>query len=134
MLKAKGRIVFNPVPRNGGVPEKKWWAIVECPHDIIDYYKYWVTRWEKFKISPPVFGAHISIIRNEEPPDEFKHFWKAKEGMEVEFFYTPDFETNGDYWWLNVQCPELNKIRTELGLPSEPEFGYHLSIGKLIRR
>lgn len=133
MYKAKGRIVFNPIPKGGGTPNKKWWAIVECPHDIIDYYRYWVTKYEKFKISPPVFGSHISIIRDEEPPDEFKYLWKAKDGMEVEFTYYPNFETNGDYWWLKVECPILNEIRLELGLPEEPQFGYHLSIGKLIR-
>lgn len=134
MLKSTGKVVFNPIPKDGSVPDKKWWAIVECPHDIIDYYKYWVTKNKKFKISPPIFGAHISIIRDEEPLDKFKHLWGRREGEEVEFFYTPDFDTNGDYWWLNVYCPKLSEIRTELGLPPEPQYDYHLSIGKLISR
>lgn len=134
MYKATGKIIFNPIPRDGSIPSKKWWAIVECPHDIIDYYRYWVTKNKKFKISPPSFGAHISIIRDEEPLDEFKHLWKKRQDMEVEFTYTPDFETNGDYWWLNIECPMLNEIRAELGLPPEPQIGYHLSIGKLIYR
>lgn len=133
MYKAKGKIVFNPLTRDGEKPDKLWWAIVECPKDIIDYYKYWVTKNKNFKLNTPSFGSHISIVRNEEPPDEFKHMWGKRNGMEVEFTYTPDFETNGDYWWLKVECPILSDIRLELGLPLEPRFDYHLSIGKLIR-
>ncbi|AEO93378.1 gp116 [Bacillus phage G] len=133
MYKATGKIVFNPVTREGDMPDKLWWVMVECPHDIIEYYRYWVTKNKNFKISYPLFGSHISIIRNEEPPDEFKHLWGKRNGMEVEFTYTPDFETNGNYWWLKVDCPQLDDIREELGLPRKPFFDYHLSIGKLIR-
>lgn len=130
MYKAKGKIIFNPVPISGGTPNKKWWAIVKCPDDIIYYYKYWVTKNQKFTISSSAFGSHISLIRDEEPPNEFKHLWKKREGMEVEFTYTPNFQTNGEYWWLDIQCPVLNEVRQELGLSKEPKFGYHLSIGK----
>jgi hypothetical protein len=134
MYQSTGKIVFNPIPRDGSKPNKSWWAIVECPHDIIEYYRYWVTKNQKFKLNFPSFGAHISIIRDEEPPDDFKYLWKKRDGMLVNFTYSPDFETNGEYYWLNVHCPVLNEIRTELGLPSEPEYGYHLSIGKIITK
>jgi hypothetical protein len=129
VFKAKGTVIFDPT---AGEAANKWWAIVECPKDIIDYYKYWVTKNQKIKISAPLFGSHISIIRGEEPKDKFKHLWRFRHGEEVEFTYTPDYENLGEYWWLNVECPRLVEIRRELGLSDLPDYKFHLTIGKLI--
>ncbi|MNJ90129.1 hypothetical protein D3C87_77230 [compost metagenome] len=128
MFKSNGTIIFDPT---AGEAANKWWAIVKCEKSIIDYYKYWAVKNQKIKISAPLFGPHISIIRGEEPNDEYKHLWKFCHGEEVEFTYYPDFDNNGEYWWLNIDCPRLTEIRKVLGLPEMPNYNFHLTIGKL---
>ena len=75
----------------------------------------------------PAWDSHITVIRNEEPLH--KEYWEKYSGKTVEFEYETSPLTDGNYWWVTVFCEELLDLRTELGLPREPEFPLHLSIG-----
>lgn len=127
---ATGTLVFDPV---AGKAQNPWWAIIECPKDIIEYYHHWIAKEENVKLNKPLFGAHISVIRGEEPPDSFKSIWGAGQGSELLFSYKHEVETNGEYWWLRVRCEELNALRKKMGLNSEVEFDFHLTIGRVIQ-
>lgn len=118
-LRAKGQIIYH-----------SRWVVLECPKDIVDYYHYWVERKTGVRLHKPKFGSHVSVIRGtEEFNRENHHYRKYHEGY-VEFLYTNDLETNGDYWWLPVQCQTLENLRSELGLEKELPFGFHLTIGR----
>ena len=119
-FKAKGRIIYH-----------SRWVVMECPKDIIDYYHYWVEKKTGLKLHKPKFGSHISVIRGDEEFNrESELYRKYHEGF-VEFTYSNDLQTNGDYWWLPVECKTLEKLRVELGLTKEPPFGLHLTIGRM---
>jgi hypothetical protein len=75
----------------------------------------------------PAWEEHISVVRDEEPPN--KEFWEKYAGQEIEFQYNPIVEGDGLFFWLNVDCDFLLEIREELGLPRDPEFPLHLTIG-----
>jgi hypothetical protein len=60
-------------------------------------------------------AAHITVSRNEEPPN--KEFWKKYDGEKLEFFYLPGLKAGKIYFWLDVYCVRLEEIRLELGLP-----------------
>jgi hypothetical protein len=75
----------------------------------------------------PAWEAHISVIRDEKPPNESN--WMKYEGETIEFTYTPDLEFNGIYVWLPVVCPKALDIREELGLNRSPFYNLHLTVG-----
>lgn len=128
-FKATGKIVYDPV---AGKAQNPWWVIVECPKDIIEYYQHWITKEEGIKLNKPLFGAHISVVRGEEPPEDCRDLWRKMQEQEVEFTYAHEVETDGEYYWLRVECEELNQLRKELGLSEHVQFGFHLTIGRLI--
>lgn len=128
-FKTKGKIIYDPVAGNANNP---WWVIVECPKDIIDYYHHWILKELGLKINKPLFGAHISVIRGEEPPSELQSLWRKHHEQEVEFTYTHDVHSEGTYYWLDVECAELSELRNELGLDPHVQFGFHLTIGRII--
>ena len=128
-FKAKGKIIYDPV---AGKAQNPWWVIVECPKDIIDYYHHWVLKEEQVKLNKPLFGAHISVIRGEEPPEAKQKLWRELHEQEVEFTYSHEVENDGEYYWLRVECKALNELRNQLGLSEEVQFGFHLTIGRLV--
>lgn len=78
----------------------------------------------------PAWEAHISVIRDEEPRDEFKRLWEKHNGDQIEFDYDMTRpEGDGVYVWLPVVCEVALDIRVELGLARDPCFPLHLTIG-----
>ena len=108
--------------------QEKWWIVVDCDPGLGNYYRhlYWLARHRTERIQKPAWSDHITVVRNEEPPN--KVAWMKHQGRRIEFRCGNVPRTNGLYWWLDVNCLELDKIREELGL-SEPEIPFHLSFG-----
>lgn len=105
-----------------------WWLISDTCEGITDYYRRQIEQWLGIVLLKPAFGAHISIIVGEEPPN--KHLWKLDQGRQVEYQYTHDVFTNGEFWWLNVISGEMDAIREYFGLP-EKQHQLHLTIGRM---
>lgn len=116
--------------RDGG--STKWWLVIDVDRDLGRYCRemYRMSRWSCDKLQRPVWEAHISVIRNEEPADEFKALWEKYNYRPVEFEYDM-YNASGDdtYVWLPVVCERALDIREELGLPRQPYFSLHLTIG-----
>lgn len=111
---------------------KPWWLIGTIEGDLTEYYSWHIHKRTGLILQSPAWGAHISIVRGEEPV--FKQHWKKYEGREINFSYDPDVRTNGDHWWMRVNSLDMLDIRTELGLPRFPELTLHLTIGRPIPR
>jgi hypothetical protein len=105
--------------------------ILVCDEEIGSYYRnlYWLAHLRGDKLLRPAFREHITVIRGEEPPDDKKHLWWKYKGETVQFTCSTVAGTNGDYFWLDAYCPRLLDIREELGLPRDPKWPLHLSIG-----
>lgn len=80
------------------------------------------------KLTRPVWGAHISIIRGEVVPNN--KLWRLDDGKLVEFEYDAGVQNNAEYFWLKTTCPYLLDLREKYGLSREPRFGLHLTIGR----
>lgn len=78
------------------------------------------------KLQRPAWETHITVIRDEEPPN--KELWDKYNGEEVEYNIISDLKDNGDYHWFSVECKRAMDIRVELGL-GEPKIPLHVSIG-----
>ncbi len=116
--------------------DQNWWMVLDCSTEEIGrYYRhlYWLEHSKGDKIAKPYWGAHITVIRNEEPPN--KSLWWNYDGERVEFQYSPGVETNysderfRSFWWLNVVCPRFEEVRVELGLAKNSDGIYHMTIG-----
>lgn len=112
------------------------WVILDCPHDVINYYKFWVEKFIGKKISTSYHGSHVTVIAGKYDKGYSKHpLWGKYEGQVVEFLYESkiytdhDWFTRGEYFWLRVDAPILAQLRTELGLKPQPFHPYHLTIG-----
>jgi hypothetical protein len=46
----------------------------------------------------------------------------------IEFVYTHEVYSDGNYWWINVYAPELFEMRKAFNFPIN--YGFHLTIGK----
>lgn len=101
-----------------------------CDDEISKYYRCLFYRefpW-KGKLTRPVWGTHISIIRGEKVPNG--NLWRLDENKIVEFEYEGGVQDNGEYYWLKVTCPYLSNLREKYGLSRDPRFGFHLTVGR----
>ena len=131
-----GKIIYDPY--RPGLKHKgkdKWWVIVDVDKEITRYYRWWVKKQFWLDLCKPSWDAHISIIRGEKPADHLLHLWKKYHGQTIEFQYSHDVRQTGirsdrpdHYWFVDVDAPVLNDIRTELERPTGWKF--HLTIGR----
>lgn len=124
----QGTAVLEYDPRYGN-KFNPWWLISNIDGDISAYYRWFVTKELGIKLLKPAFGNHISIITGEKPPLDG---WGYLNGTPINFHYTSEIFTNGEFWWLNVKSDDAINIRKKLGLPKK-EIGLHLTIGRIIK-
>lgn len=128
-----GKLRYSPqingslLRRDGGTT--KWWLVIDCDPAIGKYYRelFHLTSHRTQSLQRPAWESHISVIRNEPPPN--KSLWKAREGQKIEYEYIPEPVFNGIYVWLPVVCEPALDIREALGLARQPEYPLHLTIG-----
>ena len=118
--------------------DQRWWMVLDCDtQEISRYYRhlYWLDHSKQTKLQRPYWPAHVTVVRNEEPPN--KALWHSFAGEEVEFHYLPGVDTNfsperfRSFYWVNVVCPRFEEIRVELGLPKNSDGIYHMTIGAI---
>lgn len=129
-LKSTAKIVYDP-PRPGMKRKTKWWCVANVDREITRYYRWWIMRTYHIKgLIPPSWDGHISVIRGEEPHDEYKHLWKKYDGQIVEFEYEhyPKKAKKDEFWIIEVRCPFLSNIRKEMNKPHD--WPLHISIAK----
>lgn len=127
-----GRFRYSPKMFNGGKQNysTKWWLVVDCDPEIGRLYRelFTASTYRVHSLKRPAWEAHISVIRNEKPPKPDK--WEAYKGKTAPIVYDPTkIEFNGTYAWIPVVCPAALEIREELGLPRDPYFPLHMTIG-----
>ena len=109
----------------GGNP---WWLIARCDPEIVEYYKWWVKRAHQIHLHRPLFGAHVSVMRGEQP-SRGHELWGSHQDLSVEIKYGHAITHAHGYWFLPVECEALEQLRLSFGLEARPQFGFHLTIG-----
>lgn len=127
MLKSKGKLIYNPSSHLGS-SEK--WLVVMCDDEISKYYRHLFYKEYPWlgKLTRPVWGTHISVIRGEKISDP--KMWFLDANKIVDFEYEGGVYDNGEYYWLKVKCDYLLDLREKYGLTRHPQFGLHLTIGR----
>ena len=143
MFTSYGKIVYDP-NRGSMTRRTNWWCVAEVDREITRYYRWWIqTKYnpfqiEEWKVHPPAWDAHVSIIRGEQPPADKMHLWKKYHGQRMEIHYPspsdyyiagPTHSVGGLFFIVDVDCPDLIKIREEFGFKSD--WKLHLSFGRM---
>lgn len=130
-MKSIGKIVYSPRSHLG---INKRWAALMCDDEIGLYYRSLFTKEYPYlngkiigRLTRPIWGSHISFLRNEQPTNEL---WGLDNNKIVEFEYDGGVLDNNIYFWLKVKCPYLSELRIKYGLTPEPRFGFHLTVGR----
>lgn len=112
--------------------KKKNWLTLEVDQEIGRYYRFLHNNhyYGCKKINRPSWNEHITIIRDEEIIENH-NLWALNDGNVVEFELDLIVKNNGDFVWMDVNCPIFYELRIMFGLPKEPEFPFHLTIGNL---
>lgn len=131
-MKSTGKLVYSPRTH---LSSSEKWLVLMCDDEISRYYRHLYTMTYPYlnakrhgKLTRPVWGAHISIIRNEKILNT--KLWRLNENKIVEFAYEAGVKDNMEYYWLQVVCPELEELREAYGLSRQPKFGFHLTVGR----
>ena len=121
MLKSYGTI------QPSGKGQKPGWFSLRLDDDFSKYY-----RWFSFqKWDLPMNGCHITFISGEREsrivdPKELEGLY-----MGIQFFFNPIVMTNGESFWIDCKSPELDRIRSFLGLGESFRGKYHITLGNL---
>jgi hypothetical protein len=125
-----GYLRYSP-KRLGDRVSPNWWLVLHCDSAIGKYYRelYRLATFGCDKLVPAAWKEHVTVIRDEEPPELKKCLWGKYDGETVHFTCGTQLDNNGEYFWLSVESERLLDIREELGLPRFPEIPLHLSVG-----
>jgi len=131
-MKSIGKLIYSPRTH---LASSERWLVVMCDDEISNYYRHLYAKTypylngdRKGKLTRPVWGTHISVIRGEKIPNQ--KIWGLDANKVIEFDYEGGVQDNQEYYWLKAKCDYLSKLREEYGLYPEPRFGFHLTIGR----
>lgn len=129
-FKSSGKLVYNPKTHLQSNNNWNKWLILMCDEELSQYYRWMFNREYPYlpKLMRPVWGTHISVIRGEVIPNV--DIWGLGKDTIVQFEYESGVKDNGEYYWLKAHCDELAGLREAYGLPRQPKFGFHLTIGR----
>ncbi|MEZ0386282.1 MAG: hypothetical protein ACAI34_04380 [Verrucomicrobium sp.] len=133
--KAVARFEFSPaldrkgsrVRRDGFTTE--WWLILRCDPELGRYLRslHHVHHYRTRSLQEPLWGTHVSVVRGEIPPSP--GIWRTLQGRTVALEYEVKPQETDGYVWLPVKCEAALDYRESLGLPREPLWPLHLTIG-----
>jgi len=106
-------------------------AAIYLPREFGRYYFSLIPK-EK-DAQPQAYAPHVTVVRTGAEFPLNMDAWGKYEGEMVEFVYEPVVDTDGVYFYLNVESDRIGDIREELGLPRyrADNKGYHVTIGNI---
>jgi hypothetical protein len=134
MLELVSKIQFDPVNvTNKHEKQSSWKSVCICniEGDIHLYYAWFLKKRFNLVLNPPLRGAHVTIINDRLEDKTFYNLAKQQfNNKELIFQYNPKkIRTNGDHWWISVDCEDAKTIREVCGLDREPFMRFHLTLG-----
>lgn len=123
-MKSTGRLRYG---------KTKYFVVVDCCKEFGRYYRtlFYQSVYKTRKIQRPLHGEHITVVRNEKPPN--LGAWFVYDDEEIEFEFFPELASNNRYYfWMPIKCDRLLEIRKELGLNPEPYCPLHITFGNEI--
>jgi len=132
VIKARGKLNFFLENRTRKHESQSAWkvhAIIETACDLERYYAWFLETRFNLKLNKTLRGTHISFIADRYDTSKWKEVADVFHDKEIDFYYEIEPRSNGEHWWLRVHCPEAESIREAIGLPKDPFFGMHMTLG-----
>ena len=131
-MQSQGVLRYSPKLLGDHV-SKRWWLVIDCEPEIGKYFRHlhYIGVWRIYALQRPAWDEHITVIRDEKPPDANTALWEKYAGETIEFFFLPKVCWVLPYFWLPVKCPRAIEIRRELGLRPKTISPLHLTIGNV---
>ena len=133
--RGSGKVVYDP-KRGDMRANTTNWCVIELDREITRYYRWWLQKERHIILQQPAWDAHISVVRGERLTPEQMKMWKKQQGRIVDFVYehgdiqvSKDKDAPGHFFWIRVDCPAVDEIRTELGLVASWKY-HHITIGR----
>ena len=127
-IELRGIVKYNP--ERPGLKSQAACCIIEIDQGIVDFYRSLLNSHYKTDLLKPSWNAHISVIQGsiDVNSNEYKAFWLKYDNQEVVFRYKPLIRYSGDtlpvengdngwFWFIDVECEMIKKIREDFGLP-----------------
>jgi len=106
--------------------------VIKVDDEICRYYRSLVNAYSRMVVlNASKHGAHITVIAGKYEHPKNKHHWDKYNNQKIRFDYDPYIKTNDEYFWMEVKCPKIEKIREELGLTPRITIPWHLTVGNL---
>lgn len=116
------------------VYRKNGWATVFCCPDLARYYQAQIKeKPQLFQL--PMHGSHITVVNGKWDKVVNPEFWKRYQNKKIRFTYSNKIIEDNRFWYLEVRCNFIHKIRKELGLTplrEHPQLrrGLHLTLAR----
>ena len=133
MLKLTGKIIANPKDVSKKHVKQSSWkavAIIQFQDDFCDYYRWFLKKEFGLYLNKPLRGSHITVVNDRISDIKQGSDLMDIDGIEVDIYYDPtNIRSNGEHWWINAESEDIKNVRKILGLPKDPYYGLHLTIG-----
>lgn len=130
-----GKVIFDPVNLTKKHKKQSSWKknilVLIDDIDLCKYYCWFVKKRYNLELQLPQRGLHFTIV-NDKVSDERKYLHAKKnyngETITIKYYHT--VRTDNIHWWVRAECKQAEEIRKACGLPQNPYWGFHLSIGR----
>jgi hypothetical protein len=132
VIKIRGILDFTPEDVTRKHKSQSSWkrtAIIKTDCDLDIYYAWFLKKRFNLELNKNLRRTHISFINDKMGKSIFDEASKVFNGKEIDFYIEIEPRSNAEHWWLRVHCPDAENIREACGLPREPYFGLHLTLG-----
>lgn len=136
MFEATGRLVYDP-QTNRTVKKEDWWCIMLVSNDLIKYYQFHIAKlfepYVALTFEDTVWRAHASVVKGETPGNPT--CWKRYQDHRVKFKYDFYIYRVKEFFCIDIVCPFLEKLRSELGLSKglKNNKPFHITIGRVTK-
>lgn len=128
VLKVDMQLEYDLMDRKGSNKKSvPWWLIASTRCDLDAYLAWFFKKKTGIELQRPKYGAHVSIVKGEEPFN--KEFWSKRQGEIVTVYLDLEVRSSGHHWWVRAHCPEFIQVRQELGLTPFTDITFHLTMG-----
>lgn len=133
LIDCEGIIRFDPKDKTKKHTRQSDWksvAMIEVNCDLYKYYSWFLFKRYNLELNKPLRGTHVTFVSDRIKDKKlYERVKKKYDGRKIKFKYKNDPRTNGDHWWIRVECDEAKDIREEIGLSRKSYFGLHLTLG-----
>lgn len=133
LVRKKAVLDFNPpdvTRKHRSQSDWKCSALAYTGDETQSYYAWLLSRRSGIVLDPSLRRTHVTVINDKMDRRLFEEGAKFFHGKEIEFVHEVFPKTNGNHWWLRVHSPDIENIRTALGLSPQPYMALHLTIGR----